>query len=231
MQQARKKSKPKLIVKAEDGTTYPTAVPLPFTPGFKRLVSGLRCLVICSPHAESSGRHESVRCKIKECYKHVILIGVGKYYRNDYLVSPVYLANPKRNGMVPDSFYHQLVLSSLSGERVMPKELQSYIRKESSMGKGDKKLRSRRDKKRRRTPAERKAKAKQISSKKSTKKEKKKHISIRSVLFAYFDQVGLKNIKYDRALKIAQKVKADTAFNASHFSWYRNQYRLKHDIK
>lgn len=231
---ARVRHKGQIMVRAEDGTSYISCKPLPFTPGFEELVPGLKCLVICAQRSTEGGAHNSVRCKIKECYKHVILIGVGKYYRDTHLVSPIYLAKLKRDGTIPNSFYHRLVLGMFSSKRIMPVKLQSYIRKENLMGRGDRPKKGKKKPKRRRTPAERRTKAKAISSKR-VKKEKKKRVTITGAIFAYFDKVraqhgDLKKISYERTLKIAKMVKPTTAFNKGHFSWYRNAYRLARDI-
>lgn len=231
---ARVRYKGQMMVRAEDGTSYVSCKPLPFTPGYKKLIPGLRCRLIVCNHNSLDMRDRGVRCKIIECYKHVLLIGVGSYYRDTYLVSPIYLAKLKRDGTIPNSFYHRLVLGMFSGKRTMPVKLQSYIRKENLMGRGDRPKKGKKKPKRRRTPAERRTKAKAISSKR-VKKEKKKRVTITGAIFAYFDKVraqhgDLKKISYERTLKIARMVKPTTAFNKGHFSWYRNAYRLARDI-
>lgn len=211
--------------------SFPAPEPLPYTPGFKRLVPGVRCILICPERVEFGGIHNSTKCVVKECYKNVILIGVGRYYRQEYHVSPIYLAIPKRDGTISKSFHHNLMLKSINCMIGFPKKLTKFMRKESEMGRGDRKKRHPKKKRatRKRTPAERKTRAKAVSSKRK-KKPKKKRITITALMYAYFDKVGLEKIKYERAKRIAQQVKPDTKFNRQHFSWYRNQYRILRDI-
>lgn len=224
---------------ASDGNYYPPPEQLPFTPGFSKLTPGTKCFVVCPQRVEFGGVHAGIWCTIKECYKHTILVGVGRGHNNKYIVSPIYLAKPKKDGTISKQFYHNLILKSINCMIDFPKKLTSYIRKESIMGKGDKRTASKQRqkkklKKKRRTLAERKIKAKAISSKR-VKKEKKKRVTITGAIFAYFDKSyaqhgSLEKISYERCLKIAKMVKPETAFNKGHFSWYRNQYRLKRDI-
>ena len=68
-------------------------------------------------------------------------------------------------------------------------------------------------------------------SKKSKKKVKKyQRGSLIYKIYAYFDEVGIDNVTYDKTEKLAKKIKPDTAFNKYHYSWYKNDYRNKRDI-
>ena len=67
--------------------------------------------------------------------------------------------------------------------------------------------------------------------KKSKKKVKKyQRGSLIHKIYAYFDEVGIDNVTYDKTEKLAKKIKPDTAFNKYHYSWYRNDYKNKRDI-
>ncbi len=73
-------------------------------------------------------------------------------------------------------------------------------------------------------------KAKVTKKKKRAKPEgeKKKGIkrgALSAAIYAYFDHVGYAKMDYEVALGVAKKIKPDTKFQRSHYTWYRNKYR------
>ncbi|MHC4271794.1 MAG: hypothetical protein ACYST2_05730 [Planctomycetota bacterium] len=50
---------------------------------------------------------------------------------------------------------------------------------------------------------------------------------IGKAIYDLFDETGIENVTYEECEIIAKKIKPDTKFNTSHFSWYKNKYRNK----
>jgi len=73
------------------------------------------------------------------------------------------------------------------------------------------------------------AKDKKADKEGKVKKEQKN--SIAKALYALFDDRGVDKVSFEKAQKVAQSVKEDSAFNEQHFSWYKNQYRVQHGLK
>jgi len=202
-----KRCKPQMT-KAEDGTSYIVPEPLPFTPGFKRLVSGTRCLVILPEYVRLGGiTAYKMKCTIKECYEHVIQIGVGRGHHTTYLVSPLFLVIPLQSGRLPLGWLHRLYTESTNCIVGFPIQLATFIRKAGNqMGRGDKKVRKPKKKlKRRRTPAQRMRKAKEISSKR-VKQPKKKRVTITGAIYAYFDSVIAKHGNLEKITYVSQSI-------------------------
>jgi len=52
----------------------------------------------------------------------------------------------------------------------------------------------------------------------------KRKPSISSALYALFDKMGVQEVKLDAAVKLAKKIKPDTAFNPKHLAWHKHHY-------
>jgi len=53
---------------------------------------------------------------------------------------------------------------------------------------------------------------------------------IGKAIYDLFDEKGIENVTYEECEIIAKKIKPDTKFNTSHFSWYKNKYRNKSNV-
>lgn len=53
---------------------------------------------------------------------------------------------------------------------------------------------------------------------------------IGKAIYDLFDEKGIENVTYEECKIIAKKIKPDTKFNPSHFSWYKNKYRKKSNV-
>jgi predicted transport protein len=53
---------------------------------------------------------------------------------------------------------------------------------------------------------------------------------IGKTIYDLFDEKGLDNVTYEECEIIAKKIKPDTKFNTSHFSWYKNKYRSRLNV-
>lgn len=71
--------------------------------------------------------------------------------------------------------------------------------------------------------------AKKVANKEGKKGTRK--ISVAKAINELFDDRGVDEVSFEKAERVAKGVKSDTAFNATHFSWYKNQYRKAHGIK
>lgn len=73
--------------------------------------------------------------------------------------------------------------------------------------------------------------AKEKKTDKEVKVKKERKNSIAKALYALFDDRGVDKTSFEKAQKVAQSVKEDSAFNEQHFSWYKNQYRVLRGLK
>ena len=46
-------------------------------------------------------------------------------------------------------------------------------------------------------------------------------------IYELFDEKDIENVTYEECETLAKKIKPDTKFNPSHFSWYKNEYKRK----
>ena len=53
---------------------------------------------------------------------------------------------------------------------------------------------------------------------------------IGKAIYGLFDEKGIENVTYEECETLAKKIKPDTKFNPSHFSWYKNKYRNKSNV-
>jgi len=53
----------------------------------------------------------------------------------------------------------------------------------------------------------------------------KRRQTITHSMFELFDQKGVDDVTYDECESLAKRVKPDTKFDKSHFSWYKNKYK------
>lgn len=212
---------------------------LPMTPGYPKLLPGTKVYMCCPKEVQFGPLHRGRTCTIVACYAH--LIGVSLKGRSGavYVVSPDYLKlyRGKKAGKAVYMGDLPIKTGELNKQSVQPKtnwdgthlsELTPNRMKElgeQPMGKGDRKKRS--HKKTAKTG--RKALRKKIKKKKG-KKAAHKRGSLSAAIYDFFDRVGLDKATYDKTLKVAKAAKPDTMFNRSHFSWYRNKYRLLRDI-
>lgn len=56
---------------------------------------------------------------------------------------------------------------------------------------------------------------------------KKKRKGIKGAMYAMFDEKGVDGVSYDECESAARKIKPDTKFDRSHFSWYKKEYLKK----
>lgn len=84
-----------------------------------------------------------------------------------------------------------------------------------------------------RKPKSRKSKSKKVTgttshtraSKTAKSSKLKRKPSISSRLYELFDKVGVQEVKLDVAIKLAKKIKPDTAFNLKHLAWHKHHYQ------
>lgn len=100
------------------------------------------------------------------------------------------------------------------------------LRKDSKMGRGDKKNR-RKDKKGKKTKKGKKSTRRGAVKKTTTSKKKKK--TIQSIVLDYFDQVGVDDAKYEKTKARVLKAHPDSAFNKTHMGWYRAKWHEEND--
>lgn len=72
-----------------------------------------------------------------------------------------------------------------------------------------------------------KEKSKLVKSETIIKEVSTRRGGIGRSIYELFDEKGIENVTYEECETLAKKIKPDTKFNPSHFSWYKNEYRKK----
>lgn len=75
-----------------------------------------------------------------------------------------------------------------------------------------------------------KSKIKPVKKNDLTEELSTKRSGIGKAIYDLFDEKGIENVTYEECEIIAKKIKPDTKFNTSHFSWYKNKYRNKSNV-
>ena len=75
-----------------------------------------------------------------------------------------------------------------------------------------------------------KSKIKPVKNNDFTEELSTRRGGIGKTIYDLFDEKGIENVTYEECETLAKKIKPDTKFNTSHFSWYKNKYRNKSNV-